>query len=195
MKQQEQNGIPRRNRMDLFSPAELAIYNVVGEVEKVGADVRLTYAIIKLNEARSLVADYIDDCLENDIPVYYKPSESETGRTDEESSRCQETDEYFMVIPLEKPYSSNQEALMDILKSEAVSSSKRIIPHIKLSQFEVVVTKIEKALPRLKNDVNVELLEAAKFFMDRFSCQSQADSEGCNKYELVITNAEKQMKL
>jgi hypothetical protein len=50
----------RRNRMDLFSPAELAIYNAQVEVEKIGADVRLTNAGILLQQARYLVADFID---------------------------------------------------------------------------------------------------------------------------------------
>jgi len=73
--EKQQEIIPRRNRLDLFSPAELAIYKTVEEVEKTGADVRLTNAIIKLHEARALVADYVDE----------KPSESEPiGQMDEE---------------------------------------------------------------------------------------------------------------
>lgn len=51
---------PRRNRVDLFTPAEKAIYDAVQEVEKAGADVRLTHAVIKLSEARDLVADFVD---------------------------------------------------------------------------------------------------------------------------------------
>jgi hypothetical protein len=51
----------RRTRLDLMSPAEVAIYNASLEVEKAGADRRLTAASIKLQEARSLVADYIDN--------------------------------------------------------------------------------------------------------------------------------------
>lgn len=52
---------PRRIRLDLMTPAELAIYNATQEVEKIGADVRLTHAVIKLQEARELVADFIDN--------------------------------------------------------------------------------------------------------------------------------------
>lgn len=55
------NDIPRRIRVDLNEPAELAIRNAVKEVEKVGADIRLTKAVILLSEARELVADFIDD--------------------------------------------------------------------------------------------------------------------------------------
>ncbi len=50
----------RRIRLDLNVPAELAIYNAMQEVEKAGADVRLTNAVIKLADARNLVADYVD---------------------------------------------------------------------------------------------------------------------------------------
>jgi hypothetical protein len=51
----------RRTRLNLMSPAEVAIYNASLEVEKAGADRRLKAASIKLQEARSLVADYIDN--------------------------------------------------------------------------------------------------------------------------------------
>lgn len=54
------NEIPRRNRIDLYSPAELAIRNAVLEIEKLQADVRLTNACDKLHEAKELVADFID---------------------------------------------------------------------------------------------------------------------------------------
>lgn len=57
----EQNEIPRRSRLDLNTPAELAIFNTMQEVEKAGADVKLTLAVIKLQEARNLVADYVDE--------------------------------------------------------------------------------------------------------------------------------------
>ena len=54
------NNSPRRNQLDQCTPAELAIYTAMYEVEMVGADVRLTNAVIKLNEARNLVADFVD---------------------------------------------------------------------------------------------------------------------------------------
>lgn len=41
-------------------PAEKAIYDAMQEVEKVGADTRLTDAVVKLTEAKELVANYID---------------------------------------------------------------------------------------------------------------------------------------
>lgn len=52
---------PRRNQLDKCVPAELAIYTAMEEVEKVGADLKLTDAIVKLNEALNLVADFIDN--------------------------------------------------------------------------------------------------------------------------------------
>lgn len=55
------NTIPRRNRLDLLSPAESAIVNAVSEVEEMAADERLTAAIISLNVAREHVADFVDD--------------------------------------------------------------------------------------------------------------------------------------
>ena len=51
---------PRRNQLDKCTPAELAIYNAIEEVEKAGADVKLTDAIIKLQEAKDLVSDFVD---------------------------------------------------------------------------------------------------------------------------------------
>lgn len=56
-----ENDYKRRNRLDLMCPAEVAIYNAMVELEKIGADRRLTAASIKLQEARTLVADFIDD--------------------------------------------------------------------------------------------------------------------------------------
>jgi hypothetical protein len=52
--------ILRRSRLDLNEPVELAIHNAMMEVEKAGADVRLTQATILLSQAKNLVADYIE---------------------------------------------------------------------------------------------------------------------------------------
>lgn len=64
---------PRRNRMDLNTPAELAIYNAMQEVEKIGADQRLTNAVIALQEAKNLVADFIDGNVERLFHYYERP--------------------------------------------------------------------------------------------------------------------------
>jgi hypothetical protein len=52
--------IPRRNRVDLASPAESAIRNAVAQVEAMSADERLTNAVTLLGEAGERVADFID---------------------------------------------------------------------------------------------------------------------------------------
>ena len=43
-----------------MTPAELAILNAMIEVEKVGADERLTTAVTLLEKARNSVADFVD---------------------------------------------------------------------------------------------------------------------------------------
>ncbi len=51
----------RRNRMDLMLPAELAIFNAMQEIEKIGADMRLTEAQILLTKAKDFVSDFIEE--------------------------------------------------------------------------------------------------------------------------------------
>ena len=46
------DAIPRRIRIDLMTPGELAICNAIDAVEAMGADVRLTEAVILLSQAR-----------------------------------------------------------------------------------------------------------------------------------------------
>ncbi len=53
--------ILRRNRIDLNTPAEKAIYDAMQEIEKAGADVRLTEAIMLLSKAKELVGDFVDN--------------------------------------------------------------------------------------------------------------------------------------
>ena len=54
------NGVPRRMRLDLLTPNELLVYNVGQEVEKMGADVLLTDAVILLQQVREKLADYVE---------------------------------------------------------------------------------------------------------------------------------------
>lgn len=51
---------PRRNYLELLTPAELAIYQAMQLVEELPASELLTNAVIKLTEAKNLVADYVD---------------------------------------------------------------------------------------------------------------------------------------
>lgn len=60
LKLNKMNTIPRRNRIDLFTPAEKAIYEAIREVEKVGADTLLTEAVILLQQAMDKVSDFVD---------------------------------------------------------------------------------------------------------------------------------------
>jgi hypothetical protein len=52
--------VPRRNRLDRCTPAELAIYAAMDAVEALPADVRLTEAVALLRQARERVADFVD---------------------------------------------------------------------------------------------------------------------------------------
>lgn len=52
--------IPRRIQLEKMTPAEVAILAAVLEVEKMGADTRLTRAVTLLQQAREKVADYVD---------------------------------------------------------------------------------------------------------------------------------------
>jgi hypothetical protein len=54
------NGFPRRNRMDLWCPAEKAIQDATWKVEEAGAHPLLTEAVILLGQAREKVADFIE---------------------------------------------------------------------------------------------------------------------------------------
>ena len=54
------NEIPRRSQLEKITKAEMAIYIASQVIEKLPADTRLTNAVIKLSEARNLVADYVD---------------------------------------------------------------------------------------------------------------------------------------
>jgi len=55
-----ENEIPRRNRLGLNTPAEKAIYDAIQEVEKVGADPKLTDVVVMLGKAKDLLSDYVD---------------------------------------------------------------------------------------------------------------------------------------
>ena len=54
------DGIPRRARMDLYTPAEKAIREAVNAVELAGAHPILTEAVILLGQAQEKVADFVE---------------------------------------------------------------------------------------------------------------------------------------
>lgn len=56
----DEDGIPRRNRLDLNTSAEIAIREAVAAVEDAGAHPLLTEAVVLLAQAREKVADFVD---------------------------------------------------------------------------------------------------------------------------------------
>ena len=52
--------IRRRDRIDLYTPAETAIRQAMLAVEEAGCHVLLTDAVILLGQAKDKVADFID---------------------------------------------------------------------------------------------------------------------------------------
>jgi len=56
------NGVPRRDRLDLNCDAETMIRSVMLAVEHLGADPLLTDAIVLLGQARNKVADFVERC-------------------------------------------------------------------------------------------------------------------------------------
>ena len=58
--QVDQNGVPRRNRVDLFTPAEAAIRQATLAVEDMAAHPLLTEAVDLLGRAKDLVADFVE---------------------------------------------------------------------------------------------------------------------------------------
>ena len=59
------NKFPRRSCIFLLTPAEKAVFDAVNAVENVGADVRLTDAVVLLQQAREKLADYFDEQIQN----------------------------------------------------------------------------------------------------------------------------------
>ena len=68
----DKSSIPRRSRLDLNTPAELAIRLAMYEVEKVGEDEKLTVAIVLLAKAKDCVADFVDKVNVKPEIHYYK---------------------------------------------------------------------------------------------------------------------------
>lgn len=99
--------IPRRNNLSLCQPAELAIYTAVEQVEKLCASVKLTDAIMKLNEARELVADFIDQSEKDwrDIKTY------------EDAVEFRPVDEDDVIYPTDRPHIVDYKKVCHIVKA------------------------------------------------------------------------------
>lgn len=50
----------RRNDLSQMTPAEKAIHDAIQEVEKIGADPKLTTVILILTNAKTYLSDFID---------------------------------------------------------------------------------------------------------------------------------------
>lgn len=78
---------PRRRDLNRWTDAERAIQAATDEVERVGADPRLTNAVLLLGKARERVADFIDG-VEQDpattqpMPFAVRPFDAMIGRVD-----------------------------------------------------------------------------------------------------------------
>lgn len=77
------NEIPRRNRIDHFTPAEKAIWDAIQEVEKAGANTFLTEAVILLQQAKDRVSDFVDADPKNKKGIEYLSSPEATTFRDE----------------------------------------------------------------------------------------------------------------
>lgn len=55
-----QRAVPRRCCVELLTPEERQIFKAIEMIESMGADSRLTEAVVSLMKARTWLADYID---------------------------------------------------------------------------------------------------------------------------------------
>jgi len=77
----DQNKIPRRNRLDLLSPEEISIQEAINKIELLGAHPQLTVVIAKLLVAKDSLSDYIDGInLENELPKTEKMTYEEAEK-------------------------------------------------------------------------------------------------------------------
>ena len=67
--------IPRRIDMTRWTPAEHAIGAAMSEVERAGADTRLTDAVVLLGQAKDAVADYVDGVTRTPEPLCWRCKE------------------------------------------------------------------------------------------------------------------------
>lgn len=98
---------PRRNQLDKCTTAELAIYKAVEEVENIGADQRLTGAVMKLNDARILVANFVDEI---PLPGFLERLIDEKNELDVKSAKL----ESFLLTDKAKEIEPIQLSLLNI---------------------------------------------------------------------------------
>ncbi len=82
------NDIPRHNRLDLNTPAELAIRAAVEAVEVAGCHPLLTDAVNLLHEARMKVAAFVDGLPDSPLPMTDKARADEAEEAREALKQC-----------------------------------------------------------------------------------------------------------
>jgi hypothetical protein len=120
------NKMRQRNRMDLWTPAELAIYNAMREVEKMPASVTLTNAVIKLSEAQNLVADYLDESLDS-TPI---------NQADEDVRDYEASDKAVIEHPCDAPLKDG--ATIEQLGKESLSALGFVFEKIGHNDFNLL---------------------------------------------------------
>jgi hypothetical protein len=122
------NEISRRNNVDLFTPAEKAIFAAMAEVEMAGADTLLTEAVILLQQAMSKVSDFIDADPKNKKGNEYLASQEAVAFRDQMIDRFddmahtgkvakQPLDEYLKAVQLDawcRGYEGNTARRVDV---------------------------------------------------------------------------------
>lgn len=101
------NNIPRRNRLDLLNPAELAIRTAMEQVELLGASPALTDAITKLSEASELVSDFVDKTIKtwSDVKTY------------DDAVEMRPVDKDDIIYPTDRPHIVAYKKLCHIVKT------------------------------------------------------------------------------
>jgi NTP pyrophosphatase (non-canonical NTP hydrolase) len=133
--------IPRRIQLEKLEPAEHAIRHAVELVECMGADERLTRAVVLLGEAREAVADYVDGlvrdggygAIQTPDPDFFDLARAEMLRAQELHGAeyaslheayavlLEEVDEVFDIVRQKRGERDAQQLLEELLQIAAVA--------------------------------------------------------------------------
>lgn len=117
----EASDIPRRHRMDQWTPAEKAIFDAVQVVEHAGADPRLTDAVRLLDDAQRAVADFVDG-----VPDHF--AGSQTGgvgaRYGVSRGEIADTFAWFTSADMAVTFAEEGEKVFDLVTGQPVGPAK-----------------------------------------------------------------------
>lgn len=101
---------PRRIRLDLMKPAELAIFLAMQEVEKLPADINLTEAVNLLAKAKDLVSDFIDGISPSPSLSFFYCWHSDVTSDESCNEQCSECKEanFTTTEPTKTPNNENR---------------------------------------------------------------------------------------